>query len=138
MSLISEDASLLDEIPKQNLVKKILLAEDDSLFRKSLSFYLRDQKYNICEVENGMQAIEEIKKNDFDLIITDLKMPFMSGMEIINIVRNELMLKTPVIVLTASNIESVELQSFSSGANEFIAKPFSPSVLKARILKLIG
>jgi two-component system, OmpR family, response regulator Irr len=120
-----------------NTEKKILLAEDDLILRKSLAYFLSDHGFNVVQVENGVDAIEEIKSIGFDLIITDLNMPYIGGMEIINIVRNELKLNTPVIVLTSSAVEKVELESFSIGANEFVTKPFSPSVLKARIDKLI-
>lgn len=118
--------------------KNILLAEDDLILRKSLAYFLSDNGYIVTQVENGVDAVDEIKSNSFDLIITDLNMPYIGGMEIINIVRNELTLDTPVIVLTSSGVEKVELESFSIGANEFVTKPFSPSVLKARIAKLIS
>lgn len=118
--------------------KKILLAEDDMIFRKSLAYFLTESGFNVVEATNGVEAVDEIKKSGFDLIITDLNMPYIGGMEIINIVRNELKLNTPVIVLTASGVEKVELESFAMGASEFVSKPFSPSVLKTRIDRLIS
>lgn len=118
--------------------KKILLAEDDLLLRKSLAYFLSDNGFMVFQADNGVEAIEEIKKSKFDVIITDLNMPYIGGMEIINIMRNELKLDTPIIVLTSSGVEKVELESFTIGASEFVSKPFSPSVLKARIDKLIG
>ncbi len=120
-----------------NTEKNILLAEDDFILRKSLAYFLTDHGFKVVQAENGVDAVEEIKLSRFDLIITDLNMPYVGGMEIINIVRNELKLDTPVIVLTSSGVEKVELESFSIGANEFVTKPFSPSILKARIDKLI-
>ncbi|HET7818381.1 MAG TPA: response regulator [Bacteroidia bacterium] len=120
-----------------NNEKKILLAEDDFLLRKSLVYFLTDIGFHIIEVENGIEAIEEIKKNKFDIVITDLSMPHVGGMEILNVMRNELKINTPLIVLTSSGVEKVELESFSMGASEFISKPFSPLILKARIDKLI-
>lgn len=117
---------------------KILLAEDDEVFRKSLVYFLTNNKYEVIQINNGIEAVEEIRKNHFDLIITDLNMPYIGGMEIINIVRNELKLSTPIIVLTASGIEKTELDAFTIGASEFVSKPFSPSILKARIEKLIS
>ncbi len=113
------------------------MAEDDLLLRKSLAYFLSDKGFKVVQVADGVEAVEEIKKSKFDLIITDLKMPHIGGMELINIMRNELKLNTPVIVLTSSGIEEVELESFKMGASEFISKPFSPSVLIARIYKLI-
>jgi CheY-like chemotaxis protein len=123
--------------PKVKLLNKILLAEDDLLLRKSLAYFLSDNGFKVVHVADGAEAVKEIKKSKFDLMIIDLKMPHIGGMEIINMVRNELKLNTPVIVLTSSGVEEVELESFAMGASEFISKPFSPSVLKARIDKLI-
>ena len=65
-------------------------------------------------------------------------MPHMGGLELIDRVRNQLHLDTKIIVLTASGVEEVELKSFSMGATDFIAKPFSPSVVKARIEKIMA
>ncbi len=135
----SDSTSLaIVDVAKEKEVKQILFAEDDLLLRKSLSFYLSESGYKIIQAENGVEAVEQIKKNKFDLMIIDLNMPFIGGMEIINMVHNELKLATPIIVLTSSGVEEVELESFTMGANEFISKPFSPSVLKARIDKLIA
>ncbi|MBA3673651.1 MAG: response regulator transcription factor [Chitinophagaceae bacterium] len=123
---------------KKNIQKHILFAEDDLLLRKSLAFYLTDLGYKVSQAENGMEAVEQIKATRFDLMIIDLSMPYIGGMEIINMVHDELKLPTPIIVLTSSGVEEVELESFTMGANEFISKPFSPPVLKARIDKLIA
>ncbi|MEJ7822240.1 MAG: response regulator transcription factor [Chitinophagaceae bacterium] len=136
-SIDSTSVAIVD-VAKEKEVKQILFAEDDLLLRKSLSFYLSESGYKIIQAENGVEAVEQIKKNKFDLMIIDLNMPFIGGMEIINMVHNELKLATPIIVLTSSGVEEVELESFTMGANEFISKPFSPSVLKARMDKLIA
>jgi DNA-binding response OmpR family regulator len=118
--------------------KKILVAEDDLLLLKSLGYYLDKQGYEVFPVSDGREAIEKIKQLDFDLIVTDLNMPFSNGMEIISLVRNELKKRTPIIVLTAMGLEATELDAFRIGADEFISKPFSPHVLGVRIEKLIS
>lgn len=116
----------------------ILIAEDDDILRKSLAFFLGNHGYGIIEIDNGSDAAEAIRSTRFDLIITDLNMPYIGGMELIHIVRNELKLETPVIVLTASGVEKTELDAFAIGASEFMGKPFSPSVLEVRVRKLLG
>ncbi len=63
--------------------KEILLAEDDLLLRKSLAYFLSDKGFKVVQVADGVEAVEEIKKSKFDLIITDLKMPHIGGMELI-------------------------------------------------------
>jgi two-component system, OmpR family, response regulator Irr len=115
---------------------EILLAEDDDLLRRSLDFFLTQHGYKVTAIANGMEAFEAMKRSHFDLVITDLNMPYTGGMELINMIRKELNLPVPVIVLTSSNVEHTELEAFSMGASEFVAKPFSPLVLKARIEKL--
>lgn len=117
---------------------KILLAEDDDLLRKSLSYFLTSSGYTITEITNGVDAVEALRQGEYDLIITDLNMPYVSGMEIIQVVRNELGRSTPIIMLTSSGIETTELEAFAIGASEFVSKPFSPVVLKMRIDKLLN
>jgi DNA-binding response OmpR family regulator len=116
----------------------ILFAEDDDVLRNSLTFYLKNNGFTVTPVSNGLQMKEFLKSTPFDLIITDLNMPFLGGMEVINFVRNELKSESPIIVLTSFGIEKAELDAFEIGASEFVSKPFSPSVLKARIDKLLG
>lgn len=131
-------SAVISEEHQQQIKKplKILLAEDDMLLRKSLSFYLSHNGFEMVQVTNGLEAMEEISKTAFDVLILDIQMPHMGGMEIIDRVRNNLKLDTKIIVLTASDVEEVELKSFSIGATDFMAKPFSPTVLKARIEKI--
>lgn len=117
---------------------KILFAEDDDLMRNSLTFYLTNNGFTVTPVKNGLEVKEQLESTPFDLIITDLNMPFFGGMEVINFVRNELKSIAPIIVLTSFGVEKAELDAFEIGASEFITKPFSPSVLKARIDKLLS
>lgn len=115
----------------------ILLAEDDLLTRRSLTYFLESKNYSVSHAADGEIAIDLLKSKNFDLIITDLNMPKIGGLQLIELIRKELSLDTPVIVLSASGVEQTEIDAFSVGANEFISKPFSPSVLDIRIQKLV-
>lgn len=117
---------------------KILIAEDDLLLLKALGFYLDKKGYQLSLVQDGREAMTKIKEDHYDLIVTDINMPFNNGMEIISMVRNELKLKTPIIVLTSMGLENTELEAFHIGADEFISKPFSPQVLGVRIDKILS
>src|ERR1700740_3765417 len=117
---------------------KLLIAEDDPLLLKSLGFYLQKQGYDPLLVNDGREAITQLKEKQFDLIITDLNMPFAGGMEIISLVRNELKRDTPIIMLTSVGVEHTELEAFRMGVNEFLSKPFSPQVLGVRIEKILS
>lgn len=118
---------------------KVLLAEDNDLMRKSLAFFLMGEGYEVLEAPNGIEALKTIKETkDIQLLITDLNMPESGGLELIHTIRTVLKITIPIIVLTASAVEKSELDAFTLGASEFISKPFSPHVLKARINKLLN
>ncbi|WP_431241351.1 response regulator transcription factor [Flavobacterium sp. P21] len=116
---------------------RIILAEDNDILRKSLSFFLESKGFTVDQFSDGKDALEAIEKNNYDLILTDINMPGISGMEITQYVRETINSEVPIIILTSSGVEQTELDSFDIGANEFIAKPISPAVLLVRINKLL-
>ncbi len=117
---------------------RIVLAEDNDILRKSLSFFLESKGYKVDQFSDGKEALEAIENNNYDLVLTDINMPGISGMEITQYIRQQLKSDIPVIILTSSGVEQTELDSFDIGANEFMAKPVSPAVLLVRINKLLG
>ncbi|MDQ6469853.1 response regulator transcription factor [Flavobacterium sp. LHD-80] len=116
---------------------RIVLAEDNDILRKSLSFFLESKGFTVDQFSDGKDALDAIEKNNYDIILTDINMPGISGMEITQYVRETLKSDIPIIILTSSGVEQTELDSFDIGANEFIAKPISPAVLLVRINKLL-
>jgi len=116
---------------------RIILSEDNDILRKSLSFFLESKGFTVDQFSDGKEALNAIETNDYDLILTDINMPGISGMEITQYVRESLGSDIPIIILTSSGVEQTELDSFDLGANEFIAKPISPAVLLVRINKLL-
>ncbi|MBE8724360.1 response regulator transcription factor [Flavobacterium hungaricum] len=116
---------------------RIILAEDNDILRKSLSFFLESKGFIVDQFSDGKDALDAIAVNNYDLILTDINMPGSSGMEITQHVRQSLNSDVPIIILTSSGVEQTELDSFDIGANEFIAKPVSPAVLLVRINKLL-
>ncbi|WP_348822881.1 response regulator transcription factor [Flavobacterium aestuarii] len=117
---------------------RIVLAEDNDILRKSLSFFLESKGFTVDQFADGKDALDAIQFNSYDLILTDINMPGISGMEITQYVRENISADIPIIIFTSSGIEQTELDSFSIGANEFIAKPVSPAVLLVRINKLLN
>lgn len=117
---------------------RIVLAEDNEILRKSLTFFLESKGFTVDQFSDGREALDAIEINSYDLIVTDINMPGISGMEITHHVRQNVSSDIPIIILTSSGIEQTELDSFSIGANEFIAKPISPAVLLVRINKLLN
>jgi two-component system response regulator VicR len=120
-----------------NNLKKIVLAEDNSTLSLLLKFRLEKEGYQLFIAEDGKKAIELIEENNPDLILSDIMMPFISGLEVISHVRNKLKVTTPIIVFSAAGQEEMVLKAFNLGANDFMGKPFSPNELVIRIKRLI-
>lgn len=116
---------------------RIILSEDNDMLRKSLSFFLESKGFSVDQFSDGKEALDAIETNNYDLILTDINMPGISGMEITQYVRETIGSDVPIIIFTSSGVEQTELDSFDLGANEFIAKPISPAVLLVRINKLL-
>jgi two-component system, OmpR family, response regulator VicR len=118
--------------------KKIVLAEDNSTLSLLLKFRLEKEGYDLLVAVDGKEAVELIENEKPDLILTDIMMPFVSGLEVISHVRNKLNSKTPIIVFSSAGQEEMVLKAFNLGANDFMGKPFSPNELVIRIKRLLG
>ncbi len=117
---------------------KILIAEDDSMIMKLIRTRLEKDGYEVITANNGDLALDKIKEEYFDLIITDIMMPFISGLELVSTVKNTLKKKTPIIVLSNMHLEATILEAFRLGADDFITKPFSPNELSVRVAKILN
>ena len=119
------------------MIKNVLLADDDELLVSLLQFKLKKEGYQVTFVTNGKEVKEHLKNNTPDIIVTDIMMPYFSGIELVDYVRNELKLNTPIIVISSAGNEENVLSAFELGANDFVSKPFSPAELLLRITKEI-
>lgn len=120
------------------LKKTIVLAEDNSTLSLLLKFRLEKEGYELFVATDGKQALDLTETQNPDLILSDIMMPFVSGLEVISHVRNKLNLNTPIIVFSSAGQEEMVLKAFNLGANDFMGKPFSPNELVIRIKRLIG
>jgi len=117
-------------------MKKILVADDEKRMRILISDFLTDAGYEIIEAKDGAEAIDMFMENaDIDLIILDVMMPHYSGWDVCQEIRRTS--KVPIIMLTAKTQETDELYGFKKGADEYIKKPFRPSILVARVNAII-
>jgi len=118
--------------------KTILLVEDNEEFRG----YLKDsfsEKYKILEAENGQKALLLLEEENADLIISDIMMPVMDGIELCNKVKTDTMFShIPVILLTAKSTQEDKIEGLRHGADEYLTKPFSLDILESRINYLLG
>lgn len=118
---------------------KILLVEDNFLNQKLICLNLIKFGYLIDIANNGMEALDMIKKNRYDLIIMDLMMPLMDGLEATKEIRkyeSNLSYSTPIIGLTANTFDADRERCLQHGMNEYMAKPFEIDLFKYLIKKL--
>lgn len=111
----------------------ILVVDDEQRMRKLIKDFLKAKGYSILEAEDGEKALEvfEENKNKITLILLDVMMPKLDGWSVLRQIRQES--KVPIIMLTARGEEQDELFGFELGVDEYIAKPFSPKILVARV-----
>ena len=116
---------------------KILIVDDNSEMRGFLH-ELFHQDYEIIMAENGRDALEAALSSLPHLVVSDVMMPVMDGYELVCRLRDdEKIQRTPVILLTARSGEESRLEAFEHGADDYISKPFSPSLLKSRVAALV-
>ena len=121
-----------------NSNKKILIIEDDELIIKLLKFILEKEGYRLNIIKDGLSAIEQIHVINPDMIITDILLPYKSGLEVICFVKEKFK-KTPIIVLSPLGEEEHSVsEAFTLGADDFIAKPFNPNELILRVKRLLN
>lgn len=113
-------------------MKRILIIEEDDAIISGLENILRNEGYEIHSAKSGQKGYQAAKEIDPDLIILDLKLPGMSGLEICKRLRDEGM-KTPVIMLTAKAEENDTILALELGADDYVTKPFSVRELIARV-----
>lgn len=117
-------------------MKSILIVEDDPILLNTIGAILAVRGYITTLARNGKEAIEKITNNKYDLVLTDLMLPYSNGLEVISQLNQETK-KTPVIIISSSHSEESIMDGFTIGADDYIRKPFSPSELILRITRLI-
>lgn len=113
---------------------KILIAEDEELTLKTLELRLKKDGHEVILARDGREALSNIEEHVPDLVISDIMMPYVSGLEIIAAVReNHPDRKMPIIILSGMGQEDIVLEAFQLGADDYITKPFSPNELTVRV-----
>ncbi|MBR2361734.1 MAG: response regulator [Spirochaetaceae bacterium] len=119
--------------------RRILAVDDSVSIRKSISFILGQEGFEVVEAENGSDGLNKSKGEKFGLIITDINMPIMDGIQFIKELRSTAEHKfTPIIVLTTENQDSKMQEGKAAGATGWIVKPFTSEKLIAVVKKIIG
>lgn len=114
----------------------ILVVEDNKMNQMVLQNSLQYFNCSVTEAENGIEALELLKHQTFDIILMDIQMPEMDGIEATKIIRNEFKLQTPIIALTANAFKSEIENCKNAGMNDYVTKPFDEFLLIETIAKL--
>lgn len=114
---------------------KILIVEDEEKLREVLCDYFTSKGETVAEASNGIEALERIGETDFDAVLLDVMMPELDGISVCRAVRKTN--DVPIIFLTALSDEEDKLLGYELGADDYVTKPFSMSVLYAKTMALI-
>ncbi len=121
---------------------KVLIVDDSAVMRKIVERALRQAGLEISEVleaSNGAEALVEVQKGSLDIILSDINMPVMDGLEFLrNLAKLEAGKGVPVVMITTEGSEARVVEALSVGAKGYIRKPFTPEQVKERVTPLIG
>jgi two-component system chemotaxis response regulator CheY len=119
--------------------KKVLVVDDSGSMRQMVSFTLSEEGYEVTEAEDGQKGLDALESADPELIITDIHMPNVNGLEFIKRVRkNDKYKYTPIIVLTTESENEMQEKGKKAGASAWLVKPFTPEQLNETVKKVSG
>jgi len=121
------------------MAKSIMTVDDSTSVRQMVTFTLREAGYDVLEAVDGKDALSKIQSRPVHMLITDLNMPNMDGIELIRNIRAGSTCKfIPIIMLTTESQESRKLEGKSAGATGWIVKPFTKQQMLAVVKRMIG
>ena len=144
--LIKEDGSSLQQSPladkgasgKQSKSISILLVDDNLINQKVMARLLENESYRVSLASNGREAIAKIQHEAFDIVLMDMQMPEMTGIDATRIIREEMGLtELPIVALTANAMKEDMEKCLAAGMNDFISKPMDPADVKALIAEWV-
>jgi two-component system, chemotaxis family, chemotaxis protein CheY len=127
---------------EEPMSKKILIIDDASSIRQTVKFVLEDTGYEINEAEDGKDALNQLNGQSFDLIICDVNMPNMNGIEFLEAVKKDSAYEdhrfTPIIMLTTESGDDLKNRGKELGARAWLIKPFKPDQLIDAVKKILS
>lgn len=116
------------------MATKVLIVDDEPAFLEIISTFLKDKGFKVLSALNGLEGLNLARKNKPNIIITDLNMPVMDGIEMTKEIRSDKsLLETSIIMLTAKDQLTAKLEGFDAGTDDFLTKPFEMEELFARV-----
>jgi len=120
------------------IAQKILVVEDEPDIRKLVQYNLLQERYQVLEAEDGEQALKIVERDKPNLVILDLMLPGLSGLEVCRLLREKPdTIKLPILMLTAKAGEADRVLGLEMSADDYLAKPFSPRELVARVRAIL-
>jgi CheY-like chemotaxis protein len=117
---------------------KILVCEDDIVVLKVIQTALEGESVEVISVKDGIRALDQLRENTFDLIITDIHMPHHNGDEVLKLVRVDQKKDTPIIMISSDTEEELIALALKQGVNEFIKKPIDATSLRKKLKKFLA
>ncbi len=117
---------------------KLLIVDDDKTTRKLLSLYLKGKGYEVVPAENGLDAIEKLGTESINLVVTDMNMPYMDGIELTKTLRADSVLKEiPIIMVTTEADEDEKEKAFVAGVDDYLVKPTNADAISDSIKRIV-
>jgi DNA-binding response OmpR family regulator len=114
----------------------VLIVDDDPMIIEMLTFKLSEQGYTVDSVTNGWGALLKLSKNKYDLLITDLMMPDISGLTLLSLLKNYTFESIPIIIISSLDHSTTILSGFGLGAAEYFVKPLNMDLFLNTVKKL--
>ncbi len=116
----------------------IIVVDDDTIMLQAIRTMLSKEGYEVFATTDAQDALDTLEEEEFDLVISDIMMPYVSGIELLNAIKKNLKHKVPIIIISALDQQEVILTAFQEGASDFVKKPLNLGELLLRVQKLIG
>jgi CheY-like chemotaxis protein len=117
--------------------KPVLVVDDEEIVRESVSDWLKSEGYDVDSAEDGLRALDKVKKKDYEVVVLDMKMPGMDGLTVLKQL-HETNPGIKVIIITAYASVETAVQALKDGAVDYIVKPFEPEQLEKSVAKWVG
>ena len=123
----------------KNMAKTILVIDDSVSIQQMVAFTLKSEGYAVIEAADGVEGLAQANAHDIDLVLTDLNMPNMDGMELLKALRgNPKYATTPILILTTESDDEQKMKGKEAGASGWLVKPFDPQRLVAIVKRFLG
>jgi len=119
-------------------IMKVLIVDDDKTTRKMISLILKSKGYEVVTAENGIEALQKLGLERINLILTDMNMPYMDGIEFIKQVRaNPDIANIPIVMITTEADEDEKRRAFEAGVDDYLVKPTNAEQISESMKKIV-